>query len=66
MTKYVSPPDGDFETLEVKAWLEGLLGKVGKQAANQPDSTASDVATLKADFNALLDKLKANGFMEND
>lgn len=35
-------------------------------AANQADSTASDVAGLVADFNALLTKLKAAGLMEAD
>lgn len=35
-------------------------------AANQADSTAADVGDLVADFNALLDKLKAAGLMEPD
>ncbi|MGI5966599.1 MAG: Head fiber protein [Anaerotruncus rubiinfantis] len=35
-------------------------------AANQADSTASDVPGLVADFNALLAKLKAVGLMEAD
>lgn len=35
-------------------------------AANQAASTAEDVATLKADFNALLTKLKAAGLMVAD
>ena len=35
-------------------------------AANQVDSTASTVATLKDDFNALLAKLKTAGLMEED
>lgn len=35
-------------------------------AENQMDSTATDVATLQADFNALLTKLKAAGLMEAD
>ncbi|WP_040197184.1 head fiber protein [Candidatus Soleaferrea massiliensis] len=35
-------------------------------AENQADSTASDVAGLVADFNALLAKLKAAGLMEAD
>lgn len=34
-----------------------------KQAAAQADSTAADVATLRADFNALLAKLRAAGLM---
>jgi hypothetical protein len=35
-------------------------------AANQADSTAVDVAGLVANFNALLDKLKAAGLMTPD
>lgn len=35
-------------------------------AANQADSTAATVATLKEDFNALLTKLKAAGLMAAD
>ncbi|WP_028988114.1 MULTISPECIES: head fiber protein [Bacillales] len=33
---------------------------------NQEDSTATDVAGLVTDFNALLAKLKAAGLMETD
>lgn len=36
---------------------------VDKQAATQADSTATDVAGLVTDFNALLSKLKAVGLM---
>jgi len=35
-------------------------------AANQTDSTASTIADLKTDFNALLAKLKAAGIMAAD
>ncbi|KOA19553.1 MULTISPECIES: head fiber protein [Clostridium] len=35
-------------------------------AENQADSTATDIAGLVADFNALLSKLKAAGLMEAD
>ncbi|BDH63216.1 head fiber protein [Bacillaceae bacterium CLA-AA-H227] len=35
-------------------------------AVNQADSTATDVAGLVTDFNALLAKLKAAGLMETD
>lgn len=41
-------------------------GSSGGCAANQPDSTASQVAGLKSDFNALLAKLKNAGIMEPD
>ena len=35
-------------------------------AANQPDSTASTIAALNIEFNALLAKLKASGIMAPD
>ncbi|MFT4092785.1 MAG: head fiber protein [Niabella sp.] len=38
-------------------------GWVDYRAATQTDSTATDVATLQADFNALLTKLKSGGLM---
>ena len=41
--------------------VEGL-----PSAANQADSTATDVAGLVTDFNALLTKLKTAGLMEAD
>ena len=44
--------------------VEGL--PTSPKAENQADSTASDVAGLKADFNSLLAKLKAAGLMEPD
>lgn len=37
-----------------------------KLAANQPDSTASTIAALNIEFNALLAKLKAAGIMAPD
>ena len=44
-----------------------IKNKPGLTAAeNQADSTAADVAGLKADLNALLAKLKAAGLMEAD
>ena len=50
-------------TLEIKqeASVTGL-----PIAENQADSTATDVAGLAADFNALLAKLKAAGLMVAD
>ena len=44
--------------------VEGL--PASPKAENQADSTASDVAGLKTDFNSLLAKLKAAGLMEPD
>ena len=75
-------PDGDFgidaDTLEIvkedKAPWRPVI-KVKEQtppepeivpAANQAASTASDVAGIVADFNALLTKLKASGAMKAD
>ena len=40
-----------------------LGGKAIAPAANQEDSTATTIADLKTDFNALLAKLKAAGLM---
>ena len=49
-------------TLEIK---EGAQ-VIGLSAANQAASTASTVANLKDDFNALLTKLKNAGLMIKD
>lgn len=46
--------------------LENAIVKGGATAENQAASTATDVAGLKADFNALLTKLKAAGLMAAD
>lgn len=48
--------------------IEDLESSVGgtviiPKMATQANSTATDVATLVADFNALLAKLKSTGFM---
>ena len=75
-------PDGEFgvdaSTMEIvkedKAPWRPII-KVKEQtppepeivpAANQAASTASDVAGIVADFNALLVKLKASGAMKAD
>lgn len=42
----------------------GFLGT--EPAANQADTVAVDLAALKVDFNALLDKLKVAGLMVAD
>ena len=52
---------GGALVFEVGATIEGFPG-----AANQADSTATTVATLKDDFNALLSKLKTAGLMAAD
>ena len=49
---------------EEGASVEGLPGST--PAENQADSTATTVAALKDDFNALLAKLKAAGLMAAD
>ncbi len=47
--------------------VEGLSEDNGfTPAANQAASEATTIATLKDDFNALLQKLKAAGLMEAD
>jgi len=40
-------------------------GKGVKPAENQTDSDATTIASLKDDFNTLLEKLKAAGLMES-
>jgi hypothetical protein len=59
-------------TLLPGATIEGLPAAVAdvvggvKLAANQVDSTASTIAGLNIEFNALLAKLKAAGIMAPD
>lgn len=55
-------------TLEIKegATVTGLPEAEMPMADNQEDSTASDVAGLVTDFNALLAKLRAAGLMAAD
>ena len=50
--------------VEEGASVEGLPST--PKAENQADSTASTIADLRADVNALLAKLKAAGLMEED
>ena len=60
---------GSLATLTTtsKASVVGAINEVNaKVAANQAASTASTVADLKTDFNALLTKLKAAGLMVAD
>ena len=52
---------GGALVFEEGATIEGFPG-----AANQADSIATTVATLKDDFNALLAKMKAAGLMTAD
>ena len=52
---------GGALVFEEGSTIEGFPG-----AANQADSTATTVATLKDDFNALLSKLKTAGLMAAD
>ena len=68
--KNYAEPGGDKwvvgGTLEVTAEGQLLLGGVPiSRAANQADSTATTIADLKTDFNALLAKLQAAGLMES-
>jgi hypothetical protein len=43
--------------------IEEIVWELNRQLAAQADSTAVDVAGLRADFNALLAKLRAAGWM---
>ena len=52
--------------IEEGAQVSGLPGSSGGAAENQAASTATAVAGLKNDFNALLAKLKNAGIMEPD
>ena len=64
-------PDGTIITVSetgaitVPSATSSVKG-VAKQATNQADSVATDVAGLKTDFNALLAKLKLAGIMVAD
>ena len=58
-TNTISVKDG---VVALPTATTSVLGGV-KQATNQADSTATDVAGLKTDFNALLAKLKTAGLM---
>ncbi|WP_127509795.1 hypothetical protein [Paenibacillus humicus] len=49
------------DVLKPGSMIQELQGRV---AQNQASSTASDVAGLKADLNALIAKLRAAGLME--
>lgn len=55
---------GTLEFLE-GASVEGLPSSF-TPAENQVDSTATTIADLKTDFNALLSKLKTSGLMVSD
>lgn len=55
---YIEDGITDSLALITKGYFE-----VNKVAANQPHSTATDIAGLVADFNALIDKLVAAGLM---
>lgn len=67
---------GGTYSADAKAALSGIvfveggklsLGNVGFELAeNQAESTATTVAGLKEDFNALLEKLKSAGLMVED
>jgi len=61
----IRPPRSD-DKREIQKWRDELCKLVNKkEAASQSDSTATDVATLKANFNTLLAKLRAANLMES-
>ena len=66
---YAEPGGGKWVvggTLEVTGEGQLLLDGIPLvRAANQADSTATTIADLKGDFNALLAKLQAAGLMES-
>ena len=66
---YAAPGGGKWVvggTLEVTAEGQLLLDGIPLvRAATQADSTATTIADLKGDFNALLAKLQAAGLMES-
>jgi len=60
----IRPPRTETEA-ELRKWREALCKLLNKkECSSQSDSTAADVATLKADFNSLLAKLRAANLME--
>ena len=66
---YAEPGGGKWVvggTLEVTVEGQLLLDGIPlARAATQADSTATTIADLKGDFNALLAKLQAAGLMES-
>ena len=68
-TKNYTEQGGDVTHFGGKVIFEEGCEVVGNSftpAANQADSTATTVAALKDEFNALLTKLKTAGLMEAD
>jgi hypothetical protein len=65
--KVIFPPPPKPDPFELQRWYEGVCDKLdeynARVAAAQADSTASDVAALKSDFNDLLAKLRTAGLM---
>ena len=68
-TKNYTEQGGDVTHFGGKVIFEDgceVEGNSFTPAANQADSTATTVAALKDEFNALLTKLKTAGLMEAD
>ena len=64
-TERITPPRTN-DPIEQDRWRRQITRKQNERvAATQADSTAADVATIVADFNGLLAKLKAAGLMES-
>lgn len=72
VTKNYNENGGDVQVIKGTLKIEGTLEignsatVTGLAAENQANSTATDVAGLVTNFNALLAKLKAAGLMEAD
>lgn len=62
-TKNYFEPDGDTLVISGELRFEGDGHITGLTAEPQPDSTATTVAKLKDDFNALLAKLRTAGLI---
>ncbi|WP_461206073.1 head fiber protein [Clostridium sp. DL1XJH146] len=70
-TKNYTEQGGDKTVIGGELSIEGdgkltFNGAELKPAAIQADSVAADTATLVADFNALITKLKTAGLMESE
>ena len=66
-TKNYTEQNGEVTHIGGKLVIEAGGSIEGLPACeNQEDSVATTVAALKEDFNDLLDKLKAAGYMEAD
>lgn len=68
MTNPLGPDPGiafkDGSAQAGAVWISEIIRIINKKTPAQADSTATTVADLRTDFNALLAKLRAIGLME--